>query len=259
MRYIFCKCESLEISWTINKRSSSSILRKTIYEPHMGIEPAILWWLVRRSNHWATKTQIMSWGASLTYVWPKRKALLINNNIMRSKFWKCERNIFLIILLTYSGFRSGRTCQTCTLAHQLSLGSSMVRATHQSSEGCGFDPRLGLRKRFAEDRDWQTFICHSKQDSEHKTQWLAFHKWQRMKLSFYYYSTKSVMDTQTVCGSQWFGINSPFNLTVFILSFAYVNKVISFWSYIHLFVTLCRVVFWRLAYMFVYMFVLVFI
>ena len=34
---------------------------------------------------------------------------------------------------------------TCTLAHHLSLSSSMVRASHRSSEGCGFDPRLGLR------------------------------------------------------------------------------------------------------------------
>ena len=33
------------------------------------------------------------------------------------------------------------------LAHRLSLGSSMVRASHRSSEGCGFDP-LGLKIRF---------------------------------------------------------------------------------------------------------------
>ena len=34
------------------------------------------------------------------------------------------------------------------LAHHLSLGSSMVRASDRSSEGCGFDPRLGLRNHF---------------------------------------------------------------------------------------------------------------
>ena len=32
------------------------------------------------------------------------------------------------------------------------LGSSMVRASHRSSEGCMFDPRLGFRNRFSEDR-----------------------------------------------------------------------------------------------------------
>ena len=30
-------------------------------------------------------------------------------------------------------------CRTCTLAHHLSLGSSMVEASHRLSEGCGFD------------------------------------------------------------------------------------------------------------------------
>ena len=39
--------------------------------------------------------------------------------------------------------------RTCTLVHHLSLGSSMVKASHRSSlEGWGFDPRLGLRNRF---------------------------------------------------------------------------------------------------------------
>ena len=39
-------------------------------------------------------------------------------------------------------------CFICTLAHHLSLSSSMVRASHRSSESCGFDPRLGLRNHF---------------------------------------------------------------------------------------------------------------
>ena len=37
-----------------------------------------------------------------------------------------------------------------------------VRASHQSSEGCRFDPRLGLRNHFSEDRAWRTFIYHLK-------------------------------------------------------------------------------------------------
>ena len=38
--------------------------------------------------------------------------------------------------------------RTCILAHHLSLRSSMVRASHRSSEGCGFDHRLELRNHF---------------------------------------------------------------------------------------------------------------
>ena len=34
-----------------------------------------------------------------------------------------------------------------SLCH-LNLGSSMVRASHRRSEGCGFDSRLGLRNIF---------------------------------------------------------------------------------------------------------------
>ena len=42
-------------------------------------------------------------------------------------------------------------CRTYTLAYHLRLGSSMTRASHRSSEGYGFDLRLGLRIRFSED------------------------------------------------------------------------------------------------------------
>ena len=52
-------------------------------------------------------------------------------------------------LLIYSGFHLGRTYMSnLLLAYHLSIGSSMVRAFHRSSEGCGLDPRLGLRNRF---------------------------------------------------------------------------------------------------------------
>ena len=47
-------------SWMIDERSSSSILRKMISKPQMGIKPATFWWAVRRSYHWATKTQMLS-------------------------------------------------------------------------------------------------------------------------------------------------------------------------------------------------------
>ena len=36
----------------------------------------------------------------------------------------------------------------------------MVRASHRSSVGCRFDPRLGLRNPFSEDRAWRSFIYH---------------------------------------------------------------------------------------------------
>ena len=42
-------------------------------------------------------------------------------------------------------------CRTCTTVRHLSFGSSMVRAFHLSSQGCGFGPRLGLRNCFPED------------------------------------------------------------------------------------------------------------
>ena len=35
---------------------------------------------------------------------------------------------------------------------QPSDGSSMIRASHRSSECCGLDPRLGLTNLFSEDR-----------------------------------------------------------------------------------------------------------
>ena len=64
-------------------------------------------------------------------------------------------------LLTNRGYCSGSTiCRICTLARHLSLGSSMVRAPHRSSKGCGFNPRLGLRSRSSEVRACRTFICH---------------------------------------------------------------------------------------------------
>ena len=36
----------------------------------------------------------------------------------------------------------------------------MVRPSHWSSEGCGFNLRLGLRNRFSEDRAWRLFIYY---------------------------------------------------------------------------------------------------
>ena len=50
--------------WTIVKLHS----KKMISEPLIGIEPAIFWRPVKRSNRWATKTQMASYGATLTYM-----------------------------------------------------------------------------------------------------------------------------------------------------------------------------------------------
>ena len=52
----------------IGEWSSSHILKKMISEPQTGIKPTTFWWLVRHSNHWATKTQMESQGASSTYM-----------------------------------------------------------------------------------------------------------------------------------------------------------------------------------------------
>ena len=52
------------------------------------------------------------------------------------------------------------SCRTC--AFHLSLGSSMVRASHRSYDGCRLDPRLRVRNCFSEVRAWRMFIYHSK-------------------------------------------------------------------------------------------------
>ena len=116
----------------IDERRSSSILRKTISEPQTGIEPSTFCWPVRRSNHWATKTRL-SYFQHINFIY-----IIVN------------------ILLAYANV--AHICRTCTLAVHLSLGSSMVRESHRSWEGWGFDPRLGLRNRFSEDRAWRSFI-----------------------------------------------------------------------------------------------------
>ena len=69
MGYIFSKCGSLEISSMIDERSSSSMFRQTTFEPQTGIEPATFWWPVRRYDHRATKTQMVSQGASKHGLW----------------------------------------------------------------------------------------------------------------------------------------------------------------------------------------------
>ena len=66
---------------------------------------------------------------------------------------------YIIIKIQSLPLRS-HICRTRFSAHHLSRGSSMVSGSYQSSEGCGFDPRLGLRNRFSE-RVWRTLICHS--------------------------------------------------------------------------------------------------
>ena len=52
----------------INKRLQSSTPRKTTSKPQTGTKPTTPWWLVRCFNHWATKTQMVSQGASLIYM-----------------------------------------------------------------------------------------------------------------------------------------------------------------------------------------------
>ena len=105
--------------------------QNTISEPQMEIESATFWWPVRRSNPWATKTQV---------------AALRCNNII---------NKYCFPLRSYIS-------RTCTLPYHLYLGSSVARASHRTSEGCVFNLRLGLRNRFSEERAWRKKIYHSK-------------------------------------------------------------------------------------------------
>ena len=46
------------------------------------------------------------------------------------------------------------------LAHHLTLGSWMVRASHRSPQGCGFGSPLGLSNRCSELWARRTYICH---------------------------------------------------------------------------------------------------
>ena len=64
----------------IDERLSSLNLRKMVREPHTAIEPATFWWPVRRTNDWATKTQMVSSGACSTFVLPKRQPRYVNND-----------------------------------------------------------------------------------------------------------------------------------------------------------------------------------
>ena len=142
----------------MDERSDRQALssEKTISELQTGIEPATFWWPVRCSSHWATKTQMVSQGASSTYVRPKCKPLYVNHDIDEIyilEFWE--------LLLTYSGFCLGRTYAELAPLLTIWVGSSMVRASHRSSESCGFDPRMGLRNHFS-DRTWRSFIYHLK-------------------------------------------------------------------------------------------------
>ena len=106
---------------------------KPISEPEPGIEPATFWWLVR-----CFAIVHLSYLQALIYVY----------NIYR---------LNVIINISWQPLRQ-HICRTCSWACHLSVGSSMVRASHQLSEGCGFDFRLGLRNRYSKVRAWPTFI-----------------------------------------------------------------------------------------------------
>ena len=91
-----------------------------------------------------------------TIISPGISSLLpsVSRNVLRLYF-PCLLNTDLDSVISNETLWRPRTC---TLAHHLSLGSSMVRASYRSSEGCGFDPRLGLRNNFSEYRTWWSFI-----------------------------------------------------------------------------------------------------
>ena len=101
-------------------------------------------------------------GTSVNDRWTIVKLLYLSfiQDISKHPHFKHIYRINNIINISWLPPRS-HICRTCTLARHLSLGSSMVRASHRSSEGRGFDPRPGLNNRFSENRVWRTFIYHS--------------------------------------------------------------------------------------------------
>ena len=182
----------------IDEWSSSPILRKTISEPQTGIEPATFWWSLRRSNHWPTQTQMASQGASSTYMCDLIRShyiLIMIDEICILHIWELGNILrwqmndrqalysekqFLsprrgsnpqlsddrknVWPLSYQDSDGEPRCKfdVQLIIYHIYLGSSMVRACNQSSEGCGFDLRLGLRNRFLEYKAWRSFIYHLK-------------------------------------------------------------------------------------------------
>ena len=86
--------------WLKDERSSSSFLRKTISEPQRGIGPTTFWWLVRRFNHWVTKTQMDELRCKFDiYVRPERKPLYVNNETYEIDIYLWDIYISEIVFL----------------------------------------------------------------------------------------------------------------------------------------------------------------
>ena len=136
--------------------------RKTVSDSQTGIELATSWWPVKRSNHWVTDTQMASLCASLTYLHDMQIMILSRYSF---KIWELGDIVDRCWLMIDECSSSPNLRKTIsepqsTWARHLSSGSSMVKASHWSTEGCGFDNCLGLRKRFYEIGTWRTFFDH---------------------------------------------------------------------------------------------------
>ena len=130
----------------IDERSSSSITKKKRFlSPRRGSspQPSDDWWdaltIELSILRWQTNMQVRD----MCDLSGSHNMLIML--LIRYIFWKYgSLEISWIIYL--------QICRTCTFACYLGLGHSVVTASHQSSEGCGFDLRLGLWNRFSEDR-----------------------------------------------------------------------------------------------------------
>ena len=113
--------------------------------------------------YWATKTQMVSWGTSLTYMGPEQKPPDANNDIEPLYV----NDIDIIINHNYSGFGFSRTF--VELVPSLTiwvLVAQQLECLTGSSKGCEFDPHL--RNCLSEEKAWQTFIYHSKSPVSYK-------------------------------------------------------------------------------------------
>ena len=106
------------------------ISEKTISERQMRSESAIIW-LVRRSDHRTTETQMGNWDAWWTYHHSR------------------------ILAGAYAAHMSNLHLRSPVESHY----TYMISASHWSLVGCWFDLRLGISNSFSEVQTWRTSAC----------------------------------------------------------------------------------------------------
>ena len=124
--------------------------------------------------HWTTTIQLLQHGRKIFAVSTfkgSRSDLRVahwmslphaNARITNSLWFFGSSNYFVHEMIWYICLLHGQqTCRTCTLARNLSISRSMVRACNWSSTGRGINPRQGSQTFFSEVSVWRTLIYNS--------------------------------------------------------------------------------------------------